>query len=77
MAIGQRILARAAPECIAIERTDGVSVALKCVQTCQTVLPTHLAQAIVKTVIRSQMRWDLLSIFQKQLAGFHEIFIPG
>ena len=77
VALDKQKYAQAAPECIALGTADGMSVALKYVQTCQTVLPTHLAQAIVKTVIRCQMRRDLPEYQPKQPAGFHGIFISG
>ena len=70
VALDQQVCAQAAPECIALGTADGMSVALKCVQTRQTVLPTHLAQATVKTVIRCQRRRDLPSISQNSPPGF-------
>ena len=70
MALDQWIRAQADPECIAIDVVDGVSVALKCVQTCQTVQSNTSGAGYSQNVACSQMRWDLPSISQNSAPGF-------
>ena len=77
MALTLWIWAQAATECIALGTVDGVSVALKCVQTCHTVPPNSSGAGYSQNSDSQPDAVAFAEYLPKQRAGFHGIFISG